>query len=142
MDENFSRILAIDYGKKRIGLAISGPLGITTQPLKAIIRSHIDSDLKIITDKINEYEVDRIVIGLPLNMDGSEGFMVKFMRSFANQLKNKCALEIIEIDERLTSFQAGEILKEAEVKGKRKKEKIDSLSAQIILQTYLDSISI
>jgi len=135
------RILGIDYGEKRVGLAISDPLGITAQPLKALIRTHLKEDLQRIIDLIEEYEVEKIVIGLPLNMDGSEGFMVKATRDFYSKLLALHPIEISELDERLTSHQAGLSLRSAAVHGKKRKEKeaVDTIAAQIILQTYLDT---
>lgn len=134
------RILGIDFGLKRIGLAISDPLGITAQPLETLHRTQMKQDLQKIRAIIEEREVEKIVIGLPLNMNGSEGFMVATMRSFTRELKDFIGLEIIEIDERLTSQQAGQALQSAAVKGKHRKKSIDTISAQIILQTYLNSI--
>jgi putative Holliday junction resolvase len=90
---------------------------------------------------IEEHEIEKVVIGLPLNMDGSEGFMTDAIRRFSDQLKKIHPIEIIEVDERLTSHQADMSLRSAKIHGKRKKARIDTMSAQIILQTYLDSIS-
>lgn len=133
------RLLGIDYGKKRIGLAVSDPLRITAQPLKTITLDEKTEPFTEIIAIIDEYDVEKIVIGLPLNMDGSEGFMVESIREFSTRLQEKHPIEIIEMDERLTSRQAGMALAAASQKGKKKKKKIDNVSAQIILQTYLDS---
>lgn len=141
MDELPGRILCIDFGEKRIGLAISDPLGITAQPLNLLVRKDKESDFQEILKLVRELDVTRIVIGLPLNMDGSEGFMVKAVREFSKELEKRSQLEIIEMDERLTSLQASRALNQGALKGKEKKQKIDSLSAQIILQTYMNSIS-
>ena len=136
------RILGMDFGEKRIGLAISDPLGITTQPLEVLVRKSLQDDLGKIHEIIQEYDVKIIAVGLPLNMDGSEGFMVQSVRAFTKALQDKSGpVEIIEVDERLTSLQAGRVLNQASIKGKDKKKRIDSLSAQIILQTHLDSPS-
>jgi putative Holliday junction resolvase len=141
MAEDHPRILGIDYGEKRIGLAISDPLNITAQPLKLLERTKTGEDLALIKELIEEHGVEKVVIGLPLNMDGSEGFMTDAIRRFSEKLKKIHPIEIIEVDERLTSHQADLSLKTAKIRGKRKKSKIDTISAQIILQTYLDSIS-
>lgn len=139
MTEEHPRILGIDYGKKRIGLAISDPLHITAQPLKLLIRTKTREDLKKIKAILEEYNVEKVVIGLPLNMDGSEGFMVDAIRKFSSALRKVHPIEIIEIDERLTSQQADFALHAASLKGKQRKERRDPLAAQIILQTHLDS---
>ena len=136
-----ARILCIDFGEKRIGLAISDPLGILARPLEVIERKRSKEDYYTLLAVVEEHDVEKIVIGLPLNMDGSEGFMVRAMRAFSAELQKICKIEIIEFDERLTSHQAGRALASASPKGKKKrKTKIDAVSAQIILQTYLDSL--
>jgi putative Holliday junction resolvase len=135
-----SRFLGIDFGLKRIGLAISDPLGITAQPLELLVRTKLDADVARILAIIEEYEVVKIVIGLPLNMDGSEGFMVESTRAFAAEIKKLSPIEIVEIDERLTSHQASHSLRLSSTKGKKKKERIDCISAQIILRTHMDSL--
>jgi putative Holliday junction resolvase len=135
------RILGIDFGLKRIGLAISDPMGITAYASDVLTRTTLKEDKAKIVLLIDEHEIQTIVIGLPLNMNGSEGYMVRLMREFADELKKEIDIDIIEYDERLTSYQASKALNQAEIRGKRKKKRIDSISAQIILQTYLDSIS-
>lgn len=134
------RILGIDYGEKRIGLALSDPLGITARPFKLLVRTKLSQDLKEIQALLEEHEITKVVIGLPLNMDGSEGFMVEASRKFSSALSEIHTIEIIEMDERLTSQQADMALKSASLRGAKKKKHIDAVSAQIILQTYLDSI--
>lgn len=141
MSELTGRTLGIDYGEKRIGLALSDPLGMTAQPLQILQRTRTAEDLKALVAIIGDHEVVRIVIGLPLNMDGTEGFMVESMRAFSGALLDLLPIEIIEVDERLTSHQATLALNTASVRGKKRKENRDIIAAQIILQTYLDSIS-
>jgi len=140
MVEMTGRILGIDYGEKRIGLALSDPLGITAQPLETLHRTRIKEDLNHLKNLIRDHDVTRIVIGLPLNMNGSEGFMVDSTRAFSKELQEATSVEIIEIDERLTSHQAMQALDTASVKGRKKKKNIDAISAQIILQTYMNSM--
>ena len=120
---------------------MSDPLCITAQPLEILTRTKETEDLIRLKEIIQEYDVQKIVIGLPLNMDGSEGFMVASMRAFARALTAVIPIEMIEVDERLTSHQAALAINKVSKKGKKKKKNIDSISAQIILQTYLDSIS-
>lgn len=141
MAEITGRILGIDFGEKRIGLALSDPLGMTAQPLQILHRTRTKEDLDKLVEIIGDRDVSRIVIGLPLNMDGSEGFMVESMRAFSFALHDLLPIEIIEVDERLTSHQATLALNTASVKGKKRKQNRDIIAAQIILQTYLDSIS-
>ncbi len=133
------RILGIDFGKARIGLALSDPLGITAQPLEIVASERVDDAIARIAALVEEHDVARIVLGLPLNMDGSEGFMVAATREFAVALEKKTSLVPIEWDERLTSSQALSALGRQEKSWKKRKKKLDAVAAQFLLQSYLDS---
>jgi putative Holliday junction resolvase len=135
-----SRILGLDIGLKRIGVAVSDPFGVTATPLDFIL-----NDQKVfekINDLIKNYKISKIVIGLPLTLKGEEGEQARYTKEFAENLKNHIPqdIEIIFIDERFTSSLAEKTL--SQTKKKNKKEKIDSLSAVFILQTYLDRLSL
>ena len=133
------RILGIDFGKARIGLALSDPLGITAQPFEVVAFEKIEEAITRIAALVKEHDVARIVLGLPLNMDGSEGFMVAATRDFAVALEKKTGLPSIEWDERLTSSQALSALGRQEKSWKKRKKKLDAVAAQFLLQSYLDS---
>ena len=134
------RKLGIDYGDSRVGLAISDELGITAQGLCTI--NHKGNDkivLKQLEEILNSYEIDTIVIGIPINMDGTEGIRVEVTKKFIHKLKCKFnKVNIVEIDERLTTVEATHYMLEGNIRRAKRKEKIDSLAANIILQTYLD----
>ena len=133
------RLLGIDYGKRRIGLAISDPLGMGAYPLPPITLAKGEDPVTAVLAVAEEKEAARIVVGLPLNMNGSEGFMAEEVRRFVEELRKRFAGEVATFDERLTSMEAERTLRSADLRGMRKKAKKDSLSAQIILQTYMDS---
>ncbi len=133
------RILAIDYGERRIGLAVSDMLGITAQPAGFLtVRGRIDAIEKL-KEVINEYNPGLIVFGLPRNMDGTEGERVEIVREFAQLLWDETKIDIDFFDERLTTVYADRTLTLMNVSGKKKTGKKDSLSATIILQDYMES---
>jgi len=130
------RILAIDYGDVRIGLALSDPLGITAQPLLTIENNkNVFEEIKKIVQK---YSVEKIIAGLPINMNGSYGSSSEKVFSFIEQLKNFVNIDIEFIDERLTTEQAEKTLIESDISRKKRKKNIDKITAAIILQTYLE----
>lgn len=132
------RILAMDVGDKTIGLAISDPLGITAQGLKTIKRTNLQEDLEEIREVLNNYDVDHVVLGLPINMNGTIGPQGDKVKEFAKNLERKLGLKVKFEDERLTTVSAERILIEADMSRKKRKEVIDTVAATYILQTYLD----
>ena len=134
----YKRKMGIDYGDVRVGIAFSDLLGTIASPHSVYKRKSLNADLEYLSKLIAEQEVDIVVFGLPLNMDGTEGLRAEKTRDFAGLLEAKAKIEIVFVDERLTSFEAEELLKEAYVKREKRKELIDMLSAQIILKSYLD----
>ncbi len=135
------RIMGLDYGTKTVGVAISDEMMITAQPVETIVRERANKLRKTyqrIEELISQNDVEKIVIGKPLNMNGTEGEMVQLMREFSQELSRRTGLEIIEVDERLTTSEADRILKETGVAISGRKEHIDKMAAAIILQTYLD----
>ncbi|MBF0713211.1 Holliday junction resolvase RuvX [Gemella sp. GH3] len=136
------RIMALDYGSKTIGVAVSDALHITAQGVETIQINEAIKDFKIkrIKELIKEYDVSKIIVGLPKNMDNSIGFRGEATLEFVEILKNKLKnIEVILQDERLTTMGAERILIEADLSRKKRKKVIDKMAAVLILQTYLDS---
>jgi len=131
-------ILAIDYGEKRIGFALGNKLTKTVVPIDQINRKNYHSDMAIINQIVEEYEVNTIIIGYPLNMDGTQNEITKKVENFAKILKKKLNIKIKFVDERLSSFEAEEMLKTIKPKYQDRKKRIDSLSALVILQNYIN----
>ncbi len=132
------RVLGIDYGRRRIGLAISDPDGILATPLPVYARRGARADIEYIVRLAREKDAEMIVIGLPLNMDGSSGEMADEVVAFAERLSARVGVPILTFDERLTSEEADRVLIQADVSRKRRKEVQDSLAAVLILQGYLE----
>ncbi len=135
------RILGLDYGDKTIGLALSDEAGLIAQPLFTIERSNsIDVSVSItkICELLLDKDIDKIVLGMPVNMDGSEGERVKKTKWFAKKLAKKTEVEIVFWDERLSTMSASRVLDEGRVKRSEQKQYLDKLAAAIILQNYLD----
>jgi len=132
------RILGIDLGEKRIGISISDELGITAQGLPTINSVNEVEDLKNLKEIIDKYKVEKIILGLPKNMNGTLGGQAKKALSFAQKLKENYQLPVELEDERLTTTRAEKILIEADRSRKKRKKVIDKMSAMIILQSFLD----
>lgn len=136
------RIMALDYGSKTIGVAISDALQITAQGIETLETNEAIKDFKIkrIKQLVAEYDVEKIIVGLPKNMDNSIGFRGEATLNFVEILKNKIKTVEIELqDERLTTIGAERVLLEADVSRKKRKKVIDKMAAVLILQTYLDT---
>jgi len=134
------RILGIDYGRRRLGLALSDEGEILASPLAVYARSKLDQDLAFLAYLIEEREVKKIVLGLPRNMNGSCGEMEQEVLAFAAALHEASSLPVDTFDERLTSVEAERVLIQANLSRKRRKTQRDSLAAVLILQGYLDSL--
>jgi putative Holliday junction resolvase len=135
-----SRILALDLGKKRIGLAISDPLGVTAQGLPNLVRTNKRSDLAALELLVRERGVSTILLGNPLNMGGAEGRQSRWVREFAGALEECTGLAVKLWDERLTSVEAGRVLRASGISIEKRAAAVDRLSAVILLQSYLDSL--
>lgn len=133
------RILGIDYGDARVGVAVSDPLGLMAQGVGTIKNKGMRKLTEELRTVIGEYKPEKIVIGLPKNMDGSEGFRVDATHEFAEALKAVYDGEIVFWDERLSSVGASRFLNETNTRGKKRKEVLDTVAACIILDGYLDS---
>ena len=137
-----SRILGLDYGTKTVGVAISDPLLLTAQEFETITReraSALRHTLVRIKEICEEYQVDRIILGYPRNMDDTEGFRCQDTLEFKKLLEKRVDIPIELVDERLTTVYADEILEESGVAKSERKKYIDQIAAAIILQDYLDN---
>jgi putative Holliday junction resolvase len=132
------RILALDLGKKRIGLALSDPLGLTAQGLPTLQRVNIRTDLAELDRLAAEYDVRLILLGLPLHMSGDEGRQAVNAREFAGRLAEKTGREVRLWDERLTTVEAQRVLKSSGISIAKRAQAVDQLSAQILLDSYLN----
>ncbi|MGY8652436.1 MAG: Holliday junction resolvase RuvX [Verrucomicrobiia bacterium] len=133
------RIMGIDYGTKRMGIALSDELMMIAQPFEFILAKPIESFLDRLKEIIRDKEVERIVIGMPLHMNGSHGLAAEKVDALIKKLKETVDLPITTWDERLSSVEANRILIAGNVSRKKRKEKVDKTAAAIILQSYLDS---
>jgi putative Holliday junction resolvase len=135
-----TRILALDLGKRRIGLAISDPLRITAQGLPNIQRTNKRADLAALEALVREREVGLFLMGNPINMGGKEGRQSGWVREFAAALEAHTRLPVQLWDERLTSVEAGRVLRASGISIAKRAAAVDKLSAVILLQSYLDSL--
>lgn len=133
-----NRILGIDYGGARIGIAVSDPLGIIASEVCVLQNINHDEVLANLKEIIDYYKISKIVLGLPLNMNDTEGFQADIVREFGNLLTTTFNLEVIYVDERKSSVKAETILKELKVDVKTIRKQSDKKAASIILQDYLD----
>ncbi|MBM3723802.1 MAG: Holliday junction resolvase RuvX [Acidobacteria bacterium] len=134
------RILALDYGKKRIGLAISDPLGITAQGLETFERTTIREDLARLAALVSRREVSLLLFGNPLHMSGAESRQSERVREFAARLSKACGGIPVEFwDERLTSVEANRVLRESGISLAKRVRQVDKLSAMLTLESYLES---
>jgi putative Holliday junction resolvase len=135
-----SRILALDLGKKRIGLAVSDPLGITAQGLPNLERTNKRADLVAIEALVKDRQVGLILMGNPMNMRGSEGRQSAWVREFAAAIEARTGVPVKLWDERLTTVEASRVLRESGISIEKRAAAVDRLSAVILLQSYLDSL--
>ena len=135
------RVLALDPGTKRIGVAISDELKLIAQPLEFVPAEPFAEFLARLRQLVQEKEVDLIVVGMPRNMDGTYGPAATRVREFVSELKKAIPLRIKKWDERLTTVQANRLLLEANVRRDKRKQKVDKMAAAILLQSYLDSLN-
>lgn len=134
------RILALDLGKRRIGLAVSDPLGITAQGLPNLERTNKRTDLAALARIAQERGASLILMGNPINMRGSEGRQSAWVREFAAALERETGLPIQFWDERLTTVEASRVLRSSGISIEKRAAAVDRLSAVILLQSYLDSL--
>ncbi len=133
------RILAVDYGERRIGLAISDELQITASPLTTLVRESDEDAVAQIARLAQKYRVEKIVVGLPVRTDAKEGEMEQRVRKFAEKLKCKTNVPVVLFDERFTTRIAEQVLLEADLSRQKRKRVRDKLAAAVLLQSYLEA---
>ncbi len=134
-----TRILALDYGSKRMGVALSDELGWTAQPLETFERRTLERDIAHIQDLVTMHEVREVLIGLPLRLDGGEGPAVQAVQRFIGRLGETLSVPIVTWDERMTTRAAEDLLIAADMSRKKRKGVVDRVAAAILLQGYLES---
>ncbi len=133
------RILGLDVGSRRIGIAVSDPLGLTAQGLPTLQRTNRRADLAHLSDVVQRYAICEIVVGNPLHMSGSAGAQSERMAAFAELLRRQFKLPVHLWDERLSSAQANRLLREAEASIQQRAQAVDRMAAVLILQSFLDA---
>jgi putative holliday junction resolvase len=131
-------IAAIDYGKRRLGIAATDPSGIVAYPAGVIQRRSLKRDLAALNARLRELEASRVIVGLPLNMDGTAGPVAHAAEQFAQHLRDATGLEVELHDERLSTFEAVERLKSASKRGRRR-VMVDAVAAVVILESWLEA---
>jgi putative Holliday junction resolvase len=134
------RILGLDYGRKRIGVAICDEMGVVARSLLAIERKTIEKDMAAIQRLAEEFDVEKVVIGYPLTLDGKEGIQCERVSKFAEMIEERLSLPVVKWDESLSTKEAEDILIEADTGRKKRRKRVDKLAAAIILQRYLDRV--
>jgi len=130
--------LGLDVGSKRIGVAVSDPLGITAQGLETLHRQNKRKDFEQLERTVRQYEVAEVVVGYPLRMSGAEGIQAEKMQRFAEELRGRLQLPVHLWDERLTSAQANRLLRETDMSIEKRSRVVDQMAAVLILQSFLD----
>jgi len=138
MQNSVERCLGLDLGEKRIGVALSDPLGWTAGPLTAVARIGWRRDLAALRSLIDSHEVCRVIVGLPIRMDGTAGERARRTQEFVERLRASLSIPVESWDERLTTAQAERVLLEADVRREKRRQVVDSMAASLILQGYLD----
>jgi putative Holliday junction resolvase len=136
-----TRILALDHGTKRIGVALSDELGWTGQPLETYERRTLEADLQHIDRLVREHNVAEVVVGLPLRLNGEIGPAAQSVQEFVKCLKGFLTVPVVTWDERMTTRSAEDLLIAADVSRKKRKGTVDRIAAAILLQSYLESRS-
>lgn len=131
------RIMGIDYGRKRIGVAVTDPLGMAAHPVVTLARGSMEDVIAGLRELIDDKDVRRIVIGLPLNMDGSKGSMAREVERFGADLGSALELPVAFVDERLSSVDADDRLKATGMHWQKRKQKLDQVAAALILETWM-----
>ena len=135
------RIIGLDYGEARIGVAVSDVLGMIANPMPTISEKDREKQLEKVMEVIKSCGAEKIVVGLPMRMDGTMGHRADYTKEFAAELSERSGLPYVMWDERLSSAEAHRTLEEGGVSGKKRKTKVDKIAAVLILQTYLDSVN-
>ena len=136
------RTLGLDYGSKTVGVAVTDPLGLTAQGVEIIRRqkeNHMRKTYQRIRELCEQYDVEKIVLGLPLNMDDTMGDRAEKTLEFKNELERRLSVPVLLVDERLTTVEAIEIMDDAGIKVSEREKYVDMIAATIILQDYMNS---
>ena len=133
------RVLGLDVGQRRIGVALSDSLGLTAQRLTVLMRQSLKGDLEAIVKLVSQHQVDSIIVGLPLTLRGECGPQAQRVLGFANALRHRVTVPVQLVDERLTTAQGERALLETDTSRRKRKQVIDQVAAQLILQQYLDT---
>ena len=136
------RTLGLDYGSKTVGVAVTDPLGLTAQGVEIIRRqkeNHLRKTYQRITELCEQYDVEKIVLGLPLNMDDTMGDRAEKTLEFKKELERRLSVPVLLVDERLTTVEAIEIMDDAGIKVSEREKYVDMIAATIILQDYMNS---
>jgi putative Holliday junction resolvase len=136
------RILALDMGERRVGIAVSDPTGAIARPLRTLVRGSREEDFAAITALVTEHDVELVVVGQPLSLDGAEGPQARRVARYAEMLAARLHVPVVAWDERFTTVAAEEILRQNRRQKKRQartRGEVDSIAAAVILQGYLDS---
>jgi len=134
-----SRVVAVDLGTRRIGVAVTDGLRMTAQPLATIARHGGQRDLDAIADVVKRYEAGRVVVGLPLSPEGEVGRAARSVQAFVERLRGVLAVPIDLIDESFTTVEAQDVLLQADLSRARRKEVVDRVAAAVILRRWLDA---
>lgn len=135
-----STVLAFDFGERRIGIAVGEHLLATANPLTTIDNESNEIRFQIITDLIREWQPKLLVVGLPLNIDGSEHAITQLCKKFARRLNGRFNIPVMLVDERYSSIEASRLLNDTGIKGRAQKALLDQVAAQTILQSYFDNL--
>ncbi|HZT00319.1 MAG TPA: Holliday junction resolvase RuvX [Terriglobales bacterium] len=135
------RVLGLDVGSKRIGIAVSDPLGITAQGLETLQRQNKRLDFEKLEKLARDYSVAEVVVGFPLRMSGAEGVQAEKMHRFADELRERLQIPVHLWDERLTSAEANRLLRETEMSIQRRAQVVDQMAAVLILQSWMENRS-
>jgi putative Holliday junction resolvase len=133
------RLLGLDVGKRRVGVAVSDPLGVSARPLTTVARTSDGTDLERLAKLAREYQATRLVVGLPRHLDGREAELAAEVRTFAQRLAQRCQLPLVWAEERLSSKEAERVLAELGVAPEKRRRRRDEIAAALILTWYLES---
>jgi len=132
------RVLAVDYGRKRIGLALSDALGLTAQPLATLVRVNRQTDLRRLREACRTHGVTHIIVGHPLHMTGEAGEMANEAARFATRIEKEIGIGVELVDERLTSWEAEQTVAETKSSARRRRQPLDDVAAAVLLRDYLE----
>ncbi|HXA76586.1 MAG TPA: Holliday junction resolvase RuvX [Candidatus Acidoferrales bacterium] len=132
------RVLAVDYGRRRIGLAVSDELGLTARPLAILVRVNRQNDLRRLREACRTHGVTHIIVGHPLHMTGEAGEMANEAARFAARLEKEIGIGVELVDERLTTWEAEQALAETKLSARRRRKSLDDVAAAVLLRDYLE----